>query len=163
MRCAAFLAAVVFALPALAFDYGDIPINKAVRSNGYVVAFRDLITKSPAAVSLCGESSLIRPRDGEIHYFYEKDHIAHLAWVVAASSAVAVRVWTGLTIRSEKGVESAAKRRMNHEVERSPQDELLSDVAPVYNDGTGVKALWVTKAEGIVRGWPCSGGAANDS
>jgi hypothetical protein len=46
-----------------------------------------------------------------------------------------------LTIRSEKGVESAAKRRMNHEVERSPQDELLSDVAPVYNDGTGVKAL----------------------
>jgi hypothetical protein len=80
MRCAAFLAAVVFALPALAFDYGDIPINKAVRSNGYVVAFRgDLITKSPAAVSLCGESSLIRPRDGEIHYFYEKDHIAHLA------------------------------------------------------------------------------------
>ncbi|GFZ42416.1 hypothetical protein JCM24511_00131 [Saitozyma sp. JCM 24511] len=106
MRCAAFLAAVVFALPALAFDYGEIPLNKAVRSNGYV-----------------GRDS----RDGEIHYFYEKDHIAHLA---------------------EKGVESAAKRRMDHEVERSPQDELLSDTTPVYNDGTGLKAF---------------GGAANDS
>lgn len=46
-----------------------------------------------------------------------------------------------MTIRSEKGVESAAKRRMDHEVERSPQDELLSDTTPVYNDGTGLKAL----------------------
>jgi hypothetical protein len=44
-------------------------------------------------------------------------------------------------ILSEKGVESTAKRRMNHEVERSPQDELLSDNTPVYNDGSGLKAL----------------------